>query len=323
MKFFNVVVLSLVGTSVAVPLQNVGRANKGAKAAAAASGAAAKSTQAASASNSGASNSGASNSGASNSGASNSGASNSGASNSGASNSGTSNSGASNTSNSGNSSSSASNTSNSGNSNSGNSNSGNTSGGAGFVGGTKPNADAVSYAAGAFANDAQTVSRSLNTLGSETDPETIRNVAATAFQAESDEDQRRNVLATMAGSAGAQSNSLIVMNTPAVLNGLMNIQNNPTPANAAANLPAIENARNPNILPSITQLSNAAMNNAGLPMMAVTFPATTGSTGPNSQLVNSNNGGEFIIVLLHCWSVGGVFEIVNFIQQILVLLLED
>ncbi|KAH7397505.1 hypothetical protein BKA64DRAFT_753047 [Cadophora sp. MPI-SDFR-AT-0126] len=142
------------------------------------------------------------------------------------------------------------------------------------------NAAMVMYAAGAFANDAMTVSASLNTLGTETDPEKIRQIATTAFQAESDEDQRRNVLATAAGSAGAKSNALIVKNTPAVLDGLMTIQNDPTPETAAAALPAIEQARNPNILPSITQLSQAALDNAGVTSMtAVTFPLTVGSTG--------------------------------------------
>ncbi|KAG4436561.1 hypothetical protein IFR05_007956 [Cadophora sp. M221] len=142
------------------------------------------------------------------------------------------------------------------------------------------NAASVMYAAGAFANDAMTVSASLNTLGTETDPEKIRQLATVAFQAESDEDQRRNVLATAAGSAGAKSNALIVKNTPAVLDGLMTIQNDPTPETAAAALPGIESARNPNILPSITQLSQAALDNAGVTSMtAVEFPLTVGSTG--------------------------------------------
>lgn len=103
------------------------------------------------------------------------------------------------------------------------------------------------------------------------------------------------MLATAAGSAGAKSNALIVKNTPAVLDGLMTIQNDPTPETAAAALPAIEQARyaphlsglastnfdrNPNILPSITQLSQAALDNAGVTSMtAVTFPLTVGSTG--------------------------------------------
>jgi len=99
------------------------------------------------------------------------------------------------------------------------------------------------YAAGAFANDAMTVSAALNSLGTETDPEKIRSLASTAFQAESDEDQRRNVLNTVAGSAAKQSNALIVQNTPAVLDGLQAIMNDPKPETSQANLATIENAR--------------------------------------------------------------------------------
>ncbi|KAG4423922.1 hypothetical protein IFR04_002917 [Cadophora malorum] len=144
------------------------------------------------------------------------------------------------------------------------------------TGGT-PGAPAVQYAAGAFANDATTVSASLNALGTEQDPEMIRALATVAFTAESDEDQRRNVLNTAGGSAAKNANALIVKNTPAVLDGLQNIMNDPTPATAKTNLQSIETARNPNILPSITELSNAAMSMTGLQPLAVEFPPTTGS----------------------------------------------
>ncbi|PBP26209.1 PPE family protein [Diplocarpon rosae] len=144
-------------------------------------------------------------------------------------------------------------------------------------GGT-PAAPAVQYAAGAFANDANTVSASLNALGTEQDPEMIRSLATTAFQAESDEDQRRNVLNTAGGSQAKDANALIVKNTPAVLDGLQAIMTDPTPATAKSNLQTIEDARNPNILPSITKLTNAAMVNSGLQPMAVEFQATTGAT---------------------------------------------
>ncbi|KAK0103352.1 hypothetical protein ONS95_005378 [Cadophora gregata] len=110
------------------------------------------------------------------------------------------------------------------------------------TGGT-PGAPAVQYAAGAFANDATTVSASLNALGTEQNPEMIRALASVAFTAESDEDQRRNVLNTAGGSAAKNANSLIVKNTPAVLDGLQAIMNDPTPANAKSNLQTIEAAR--------------------------------------------------------------------------------
>ncbi|KAL5329690.1 hypothetical protein ACEPPN_003205 [Leptodophora sp. 'Broadleaf-Isolate-01'] len=145
------------------------------------------------------------------------------------------------------------------------------------TGGT-PAAPGVQYAAGAFANDATTVSASLNALGTEQNPEMIRALASVAFTAESDEDQRRNVLNTAGGSAAKNANALIVKNTPAVLDGLQNIMNDPTPATAKTNLQSIEAARNPNILPSITELSNAAMMMSGLQPLAVEFPPTTGST---------------------------------------------
>ncbi|KAL2070880.1 hypothetical protein VTL71DRAFT_13906 [Oculimacula yallundae] len=145
------------------------------------------------------------------------------------------------------------------------------------TGGT-PAAPGVQYAAGAFANDATTVSASLNALGKETNPEMIRALATVAFTAESDEDQRRNVLNTAGGSAAKNANALIVKNTPAVLDGLQNIMNDPTVATTKTNLQSIEAARNPNILPSITELSNAAMMMSGLQPLAVEFPQTTGST---------------------------------------------
>ncbi|KAH6723454.1 hypothetical protein BKA61DRAFT_420397, partial [Leptodontidium sp. MPI-SDFR-AT-0119] len=135
-------------------------------------------------------------------------------------------------------------------------------------------APGVQYAAGAFANDATTVSASLNALGTEQNPEMIRALASVAFTAESDEDQRRNVLNTAGGSAAKNANALIVKNTPAVLDGLQNIMNDPTPATAKTNLQSIEAARNPNILPSITELSNAAMMMSGLQPLAVEFPPT-------------------------------------------------
>ncbi|CZS89085.1 hypothetical protein WAI453_010401 [Rhynchosporium graminicola] len=190
-----------------------------------------------------------------------------------------------------------------GNNGNGNTGTGNRGGSSGQVqtapdlqrGGT-PGAPGVQYAAGAFANDATTVSNSLNALGSETNPEMIRALATVAFTAESDEDQRRNVLNTAGGSAAKNANALIVKNTPAVLDGLQNIMNDPTVATTRTNLQSIERARNPNILPSITELSNAAMMMSGLQQLAVEFPQTSGSSGSASGggqngNQNGNNGG--------------------------------
>lgn len=145
----------------------------------------------------------------------------------------------------------------------------------GTGGNTKVTAASVKAAAANFANDANTVSASINTLGDTTDPKTLKSLATTAFNAESDEDAQRAVLAAAAGSAGASSNSKIVQNTPTVLTGLKNIINSPTTATASKNLAVIQKARNPNILPSITQLSNAALSAMGLPQTQQKFPATT------------------------------------------------
>lgn len=60
----------------------------------------------------------------------------------------------------------------------------------------------VQQAADNFATDATTVSASLNSLGSATDPKKIKSLASTAFTAESDEDAQRSVLNAAAGSAG-------------------------------------------------------------------------------------------------------------------------
>ncbi|KAH8646566.1 hypothetical protein BGZ60DRAFT_509652 [Tricladium varicosporioides] len=142
------------------------------------------------------------------------------------------------------------------------------------TGGKKPTADAVQTAADNFAKDANTVSASLNQLPSETDATKIKALATTAFKAESDEDAQRAVLFAADPNGGASANAKIVKNTPTVLDGLSNIQKNPTPQNVAKMVDTIAAARNPQILPSITQLSNSAMKAVGLPAAAQKFPAT-------------------------------------------------
>ncbi|KAF8846569.1 hypothetical protein BDZ45DRAFT_666807 [Acephala macrosclerotiorum] len=141
------------------------------------------------------------------------------------------------------------------------------------TGNTKVNAASVKQAASNFATDANTVSASINKMGQTTDKDTIKSLATTAFKAESDEDAQRSVLAAAAGSAGQASNAKIIKNTPIVLNGLSAIIRNP--ASTKSNLQTIQNARNPQILPSITQLSNAALDAMGLPQTQQEFPATT------------------------------------------------
>ncbi|CAG8960262.1 hypothetical protein HYFRA_00012782 [Hymenoscyphus fraxineus] len=152
----------------------------------------------------------------------------------------------------------------------------------------------VKVAADGFKRDASVVSTSLNALGTEQDPTVIKALATKAFSAETDENGQRAVLAKAAGNAGSSSNQLIVKNTPIVLNGLQAIMNDPTPATAMAQLKIIEEARNPNILPSITQLSNAALNNSGLAPSQIKFAPTLGATsgqGPAMGMGGTQNGG--------------------------------
>ncbi|KAA8571235.1 hypothetical protein EYC84_000568 [Monilinia fructicola] len=107
-----------------------------------------------------------------------------------------------------------------------------------------------------------------------TDPFQISALAGQAFNAESNEDSQRAVLFAAAGNAGASANSKIVQNTPTVLNGLKAMMTAPSVFSVKANVASIQAARNPNILPSITQLSNAALGAMGLPPTAQKFPAT-------------------------------------------------
>jgi hypothetical protein len=102
---------------------------------------------------------------------------------------------------------------------------------------------AVQQAAMNFAEDANTVSASLNQLPAETSANTIKSLATTAFNAESDEDAQRAVLAAAAGSAGSASNTKIVENTPTVLKGLKAIMQNPTASAVQRNVVTIQNAR--------------------------------------------------------------------------------
>jgi hypothetical protein len=106
-----------------------------------------------------------------------------------------------------------------------------------------PSMAAVQQAAMNFAEDANTVSASLNQLPAETSANTIKSLATTAFNAESDEDAQRAVLAAAAGSAGSASNTKIVENTPTVLKGLKAIMQNPTASAVQRNVVTIQNAR--------------------------------------------------------------------------------
>ncbi|RDW83527.1 hypothetical protein BP5796_05018 [Coleophoma crateriformis] len=139
---------------------------------------------------------------------------------------------------------------------------------------TKASAQSVQSAVSGFASDANTVSSSLNSLLTTTDTATIKSLATTAFARESNENSQRAVLAAAAGTTATAANALIVKNTPIVLKGLQAIIDSPTAATAKSNVATIAKARNPNILPSITTLSNAALKAVGLTQNAQTFTAT-------------------------------------------------
>ncbi|KAH8896506.1 hypothetical protein GQ53DRAFT_585004, partial [Thozetella sp. PMI_491] len=132
----------------------------------------------------------------------------------------------------------------------------------------------VQNAANSFAGDVATVSSSLNGLGTTTDKNKIKQLATAGYNAELDEDQHRAVLFQAAGSSAKAANQKIVDNTPIVLKGLQSIMQNPTQANTAKQLNTIETARNAQILPSITQLSNSAFQAAGVQATAQKFAST-------------------------------------------------
>jgi hypothetical protein len=99
---------------------------------------------------------------------------------------------------------------------------------------------AVQQATTHFAKDANTVSASLNQLPDETSAANIKSLTTTAFNAESDKDAQRSVLAAAAGSAGSSSNTKIVQNTPTVLKGLKAIMQKPTAATVKSNVATIQ-----------------------------------------------------------------------------------
>ncbi|CCU81471.1 hypothetical protein BGHDH14_bgh06570 [Blumeria hordei DH14] len=138
----------------------------------------------------------------------------------------------------------------------------------------KPTPQMVSVAAKSFANDANTVSNALNQLPGMTDRSSIIAMSKKAYFAELDEDKHRDVLARAAGADGQVSNGKIMKFTPAVLDGLKEMYTSGTPAKVNQNIPAIQRARNPNILPSITQLSNAALKKMNLPADQQNFQPT-------------------------------------------------
>ncbi|KAK2608332.1 hypothetical protein N8I77_006950 [Diaporthe amygdali] len=149
----------------------------------------------------------------------------------------------------------------------------------------------VQNAASSFAGDVAIVSSSLNGMGTTTDTNQIRTMARKAFVAEKDEDQHRAVLDDAAGRDAQQANKKIVDNTPIVLDGLQSIMRNPSMANTMKQLSRVETSRNANILPSITQLSNAAFQNTGVNSQAKTFDPTTGTQSLKTLMAQGGGTG--------------------------------
>ncbi|KAK9770778.1 hypothetical protein SCAR479_12569 [Seiridium cardinale] len=149
-------------------------------------------------------------------------------------------------------------------------------------------ANAVQQAADNFAGDVATVSNSLNTLGTTTDQATRKQLANAGFKAESDEDAQRSVL--FAAGNNEDANTKIVDNTPIVLDGLTSIAKDPSDANTAKQLQTMETARNANILPSITALTNSAFKASGIDSTAQKFQSTTGSQSIKATVASEGGG---------------------------------
>ncbi|TQS34786.1 hypothetical protein Golomagni_04819 [Golovinomyces magnicellulatus] len=153
----------------------------------------------------------------------------------------------------------------------------------------KPSPRRVSQAADNFARDAGIVSNALNTLPAMTDKKQIQSTAQEAFEAETDEDNQRSVLAAAAGSSGRVPDGKIKKFTPTVLDSLKEMARKGTTTSVQKNIPIIEGVRNPNILPSITQLSNAAMTSTGLEKDAKVLKKTTGTSKIKAGNNNKND----------------------------------
>ncbi|KAH8659851.1 hypothetical protein BX600DRAFT_51149 [Xylariales sp. PMI_506] len=138
-----------------------------------------------------------------------------------------------------------------------------------------PTVKAVQQAADNFASDVSTVSHSLNTLGTTTSQTERVTLANAGYKAESNENAQRAVL--FAAGSNTNANTKIVDNTPTVLDGLSSIASNPSDANTEKQLATMEAARNANILPSITSLTQSAFNAVGIDATAEKFASTTGT----------------------------------------------
>ncbi|SZF01819.1 unnamed protein product [Blumeria hordei] len=140
--------------------------------------------------------------------------------------------------------------------------------------GIKPVARTVSQAVENLTSDANAVSDAINKLPTLSTKEDIQSVSQVAIDAESDEDTHRIILATAASCKGNEANEKLLTYGPTVLRELKAMNSAGTPEAVKQSIPVIEKVRNPNVLPSITQLSNAALENSGLRPIQKDFPPT-------------------------------------------------
>lgn len=103
--------------------------------------------------------------------------------------------------------------------------------------------DSVSRAADNFAENAGKVSNAMNKMTSMTGQSAIKATAQRAFDAESDEDNRRRILAATASSAGYSSNGLSMKFTPTVLDGLNAITKDASPKSVQKNTEMMKGPR--------------------------------------------------------------------------------
>ncbi|KAI0999438.1 hypothetical protein K3495_g8759 [Podosphaera aphanis] len=144
----------------------------------------------------------------------------------------------------------------------------------------RPSADTIMSAVDAFAKDANTVSAQMNALPGLMNELDIKSAAKAALDAENDEGPIVKLLATTAGNGGLAANTRLMKYGPTVVAGLMDMANKGTVESVKTNIAMIEEVRNPNVLPSITELSNAALDSMGITTkVAQKFPVT-GSNRP-------------------------------------------
>lgn len=108
---------------------------------------------------------------------------------------------------------------------------------------SKTSAENVSQAVNGLARNTETVTRELNALPLIQDKKYIQDSARAAYDAASNQDSHRSVLAATAGSAGRSSSDEIIKFMPTVLSGLSAIMQSGTIKSMMENIPVIQDTR--------------------------------------------------------------------------------